>query len=126
VLKGSTQEKYALGELKTRRRDRRALRSPGPGLPGHQGWPPGRHGGRQGWKSPAASCASPRARTTATFVGPELYDSQVLRHGAGIGIAQGPRRAEEARLNAAIKAIRANGTYKKINDKYFNFDVYGK
>jgi ABC-type amino acid transport substrate-binding protein len=29
-------------------------------------------------------------------------------------------------INAAIKAIRANGKYKAINDKYFKFDVYGK
>jgi len=28
-------------------------------------------------------------------------------------------------LNVAIKAIRANGVYKKIQDKYFDFDVYG-
>ncbi|HWA50834.1 MAG TPA: transporter substrate-binding domain-containing protein [Dongiaceae bacterium] len=28
-------------------------------------------------------------------------------------------------INAAIKALRENGTYKMINDKYFNFDVYG-
>jgi ABC-type amino acid transport substrate-binding protein len=28
-------------------------------------------------------------------------------------------------LNKAIAAIRANGTYKAINDKYFEFDVYG-
>ncbi|AMP14395.1 transporter substrate-binding domain-containing protein [Collimonas pratensis] len=31
-----------------------------------------------------------------------------------------------AQVNEAIKAIRANGTYKKIADKYFDFDVYGK
>ena len=29
------------------------------------------------------------------------------------------------KLNAAIDAIRANGKYKEINDKYFTFDVYG-
>ena len=34
--------------------------------------------------------------------------------------------ALKTELNAAIKAIRANGTYKKINDKYFKIDVYGK
>jgi lysine-arginine-ornithine-binding protein len=28
-------------------------------------------------------------------------------------------------MNAAIKALRENGTYKAINDKYFAFDVYG-
>lgn len=30
------------------------------------------------------------------------------------------------KLNAAIKAIRANGKYKEINDKYFSFDIYGR
>jgi ABC-type amino acid transport substrate-binding protein len=29
-------------------------------------------------------------------------------------------------LNRAIADIRKNGTYKKLNDKYFPFDVYGK
>ena len=28
------------------------------------------------------------------------------------------------RLNEALKAIIANGTYKKINEKYFPFDIY--
>ncbi|MGI9307080.1 MAG: transporter substrate-binding domain-containing protein [Gammaproteobacteria bacterium] len=30
------------------------------------------------------------------------------------------------KLNAAIKAIRASGKYKEINDKYFSFDIYGR
>jgi len=28
-------------------------------------------------------------------------------------------------LNKGIKKIRADGTYQKINAKYFDFDVYG-
>ena len=38
------------------------------------------------------------------------------------------RKGETAlvnKFNAAIDAIRASGKYKKINDKYFDFDVYG-
>ena len=30
------------------------------------------------------------------------------------------------KLSAAIQAIRDNGKYKEINDKYFSFDIYGK
>ncbi len=29
------------------------------------------------------------------------------------------------KFSAAIKAIRDNGTYQKINEKYFGFDIYG-
>ena len=39
------------------------------------------------------------------------------------------RKGEDALredLNSAIKAIRASGKYKEINDKYFAFDIYGK
>jgi lysine-arginine-ornithine-binding protein len=47
--------------------------------------------------------------------------------GEGIGIAV--RKEDGAlreRLNAAIKAIRANGVYQAINAKYFPFDIYGE
>ena len=47
-------------------------------------------------------------------------------HGPGAGIAV--RKGETDlvdKFNAAINAIRANGKYKEINDKYFKFDVYG-
>jgi lysine-arginine-ornithine-binding protein len=46
--------------------------------------------------------------------------------GDGVGVAV--RKEDTAlrdKFSAAIKAIRANGVYKKINDKYFSFDIYG-
>lgn len=47
-------------------------------------------------------------------------------HGPGAGVAFKKGRPELiAKFNDAIKAIRANGKYKEINDKYFDFDAYG-
>ncbi len=47
-------------------------------------------------------------------------------HGPGAGIALRKGETElRDKFNAAISAIRANGKYKEINDKYFTFDVYG-
>jgi polar amino acid transport system substrate-binding protein len=47
-------------------------------------------------------------------------------HGPGAGIAVRKGETELAeKFNAAIDAIRANGKYKEINDKYFSFDAYG-
>ena len=47
-------------------------------------------------------------------------------HGPGVGIALQKGNKELAdKFNAAIDALRANGKYKEINDKYFSFDVYG-
>ncbi|MGE0499496.1 MAG: ABC transporter substrate-binding protein [Rhizobiaceae bacterium] len=47
-------------------------------------------------------------------------------HGPGAGIAIRKGEADlAAKFNAAIDAIRANGKYKEINDKYFPYDVYG-
>ncbi|MEO0426436.1 MAG: transporter substrate-binding domain-containing protein [Pseudomonadota bacterium] len=44
--------------------------------------------------------------------------------GAGIGVRQGEEELRDA-FTAAIKAIRADGTYEKIQSKYFEFDIYG-
>ena len=60
----------------------------------------------------------------AEAVGPDFDDTKYLGEGIGIGIRKGDDKLKE-RLNAAIKAIRENGTYQKINAKYFAFDVYG-
>jgi len=46
----------------------------------------------------------------------------------GYGVGGGIRKSDQAlreKLNAAIKAIRTDGTYNKIAKKYFDFDVYG-
>lgn len=45
--------------------------------------------------------------------------------GEGIGVALRKGDPLKEKINAAIKALRENGTYKAINDKYFTFDVYG-
>jgi polar amino acid transport system substrate-binding protein len=42
----------------------------------------------------------------------------------GAGVRKEDATLKE-KLNAAIKAVRTNGAYKQINDKYFNFDAYG-
>ena len=59
------------------------------------------------------------------FVGPELFIPKYFGTGAGFAVRKGDA-ALKTELNGAIKAIRASGTYKKINDKYFKIDVYGK
>jgi arginine/ornithine transport system substrate-binding protein len=58
------------------------------------------------------------------FIGPKLNDPKWFGEGAGIAIRKQDKDLA-GQFNAAIKAIRADGTYKIIQDKYFNFDVYG-
>ena len=61
-------------------------------------------------------------------VGPELREPKYFGIGVGIGFAKG-QDALKAELNQAIKAIRASGSYKTINDKYFakyGIDVWGE
>ena len=59
------------------------------------------------------------------FTGPPYDDPAFFGTGVGIALRKGEAPLRE-RLNAAIKSIRANGVYKKLQDAYFDFDVYGK
>ena len=59
------------------------------------------------------------------FVGPGFTDPEFFGDGAGIAIRKKNQDLVD-KFNAAIDAIRANGKYKEINDKYFEFDVYGE
>ena len=59
------------------------------------------------------------------FVGPAFTDPQYFGEGAGIAVRKGDKALLD-QLNAAIQAIRANGQYQQIQDKYFTFDIYGE
>lgn len=59
------------------------------------------------------------------FVGPSFSDAKYFGDGIGIAVRKGDA-ANLKRINDAIAAIRANGKYKAIQDKYFDFDIYGK
>ncbi len=58
------------------------------------------------------------------FIGPDLNDPKWFGDGAGIAIRKQDKDLVE-KFNKAIDEIRANGVYKKIQDKYFDFNVYG-
>jgi polar amino acid transport system substrate-binding protein len=51
-------------------------------------------------------------------------DPDILGAGVGVGIRKGEDELK-GKLNAAIKAIRENGTYDTFSKKYFDFDIYG-
>ena len=58
------------------------------------------------------------------FIGPDLNDPKWFGEGTGIAIRKQDKDLVEM-FNKAIEQIRADGTYKKIQDKYFDFNVYG-
>lgn len=59
------------------------------------------------------------------FFGPDLVDKKYYGEGIAIGLRKTDKALQEA-FNTAISAIRKNGVYQKINDSYFDFDVYGE
>lgn len=59
------------------------------------------------------------------FTGPEFADPEFFGRGVGIAVRKSDTELRD-RLSAAIKALRANGGYKRIQDAYFDFDIYGK
>jgi len=123
VLKGSTQEKYANGELKKvgvvvtpyEAQDQVYLDIKAGRLDGTVADMLEVQGG---------FLSKPEGKDYG-FVGPELFIPKYFGTGAGFAVRKGDT-ALKTELNGAIKAIRASGTYKKINDKYFKHDVYGK
>ena len=58
------------------------------------------------------------------YVGPALTDRQWFGDGMGIAVRKGDQDLK-AKLDEAIKTLRANGKYQEINQKYFKYDIYG-
>jgi len=126
VLKGSTQESYALGELKTagvvvnsyEAQDQVYLDIKSGRLDGTVA----------DYMEVTGGFLSKPEGAKYELVGPDLKEPKYFGYGAGIALRKG-EDALKAELNGAIKAIRSAPTYKTINDKYFakfNIDVYGE
>ena len=123
VLKASTQEKYALGELKPAgvevvsydAQDQVYLDIKSGRLDGTVA---------DILEVTGGFLSKPGAEAYETK-GEDLYIPKYFGGGVGVAMRKG-QAALKTDLNAAIKAIRSNGKYKSINDKYFKFDVYGK
>ena len=59
------------------------------------------------------------------LVGADYNDPKYFGVGAGVAVRKGDK-ALLARINNALKQIRADGRYDAIQKKYFSFDIYGK
>lgn len=60
------------------------------------------------------------------FVGPSYTEVKYFGIGSGVGMRKADEKTLGKKFNDAIAALRANGSYKKLNDKYFEYDVSPK
>jgi polar amino acid transport system substrate-binding protein len=67
-------------------------------------------------KSEAGACCD--------YKGDVAQDVDILGPGVGIGLRKEDGELK-AKLNAAIKEIRDNGTYEAFSKQYFDFNIYG-
>lgn len=67
---------------------------------------------------------SDQGKECCDFKGNVADDPAILGTGVGVGLRKGETELKD-KINAAIKAIRANGTYDTFSKKYFDFDIYG-
>lgn len=59
------------------------------------------------------------------FAGGVVYDPQIMGDGDAAGVRKTDPDLRDA-LNGAIAQILKDGTYRKIEARYFDFDMYGK
>ncbi len=126
VLKGSTQEAYALGELKPagvvvnsyEAQDQVYLDLKAGRIDGTVA----------DYLEVSGGFLSKPEGADFALMGPDLREPKYYGYGVGVAMRKG-QDALKTDINTAIKTIRSNGSYKTINDKYFskyNIDVYGE
>ena len=122
VLKGSTQEKYAMGEL------RPAGVTIVPYEAQDQVYLDIKSGRLDGTVADQVEVNGGFLRKDEGkdygFVGPVLNEAKYYGTGVGVALRKGETALKDE-LNAAIKTIRSNGVYDTVAKKYFDFDVYG-
>ncbi|WP_319782211.1 ABC transporter substrate-binding protein [Oceanisphaera sp. IT1-181] len=59
------------------------------------------------------------------FVGPSITDEKWFGDGFGIAVRKQDSDLKD-KINKAIVDIRENGKYEAVNNKYFEYDVYGE
>ncbi|SDG42822.1 amino acid ABC transporter substrate-binding protein, PAAT family [Onishia taeanensis] len=67
---------------------------------------------------------SETGQSCCEYRGAVASDAELMSEGIGVGLRQGDTELKE-RVNAAIEAMRADGTYEDITAPYFDFDIYG-
>ncbi len=67
---------------------------------------------------------TPAGQGFAFFGEPNHFDPAIHGTGASIGVRKDDTTLRD-QFSAAILAIRADGTYQEISDKYFGTDIYG-
>ena len=122
VLKGSTQEKWAMGELKTAGVNVVSYQSQNQVyLDLHAGRLDGTVADKV--EVQGGFLRKPEGADYG-YKGPDQYETKY--YGDGIGIALRKNQGDlKKQINEAIKTIRSNGTYNTIAKKYFDFDPYG-
>ena len=126
VLKGSTQEAYALGELNPagvvvnsyEAQDQVYLDLKAGRIDGTVA----------DYLEVSGGFLSKPEGADFALMGPDLREPKYYGYGVGVAMRKG-QDTLKTDINTAIKSIRSNGSYKTINDKYFskyNIDVYGE
>lgn len=57
------------------------------------------------------------------YAGPAYDDVKYFGTGSGVGMRKADEKTLGKKFNDAIAAVAANGSFKKLNDKYFPYDI---